>query len=199
MHCRYWIDTVKKCDTSEYTKAWYKCSVSYDIDEVTANNSISQNVIRTLKSYRQQFSAADSDFISGSCYWGPEKFGIDTSSGPVDPVLLLRLVLGSIVLRLGLVLVGLGLWICGTFWNTFFPGFDQRFGRRDYVIIGARFPEINFITNWADLDCFCFWQPWSFLNILWVYSPFNSARATASLIEGVGVWQPCKIVRNQNA
>ena len=28
MHCRYWIDTGKKCDTSEYTKAWYKCSVS---------------------------------------------------------------------------------------------------------------------------------------------------------------------------
>ena len=29
MHCRYWIDTGKKCDTSQYTKAWYKCSVCF--------------------------------------------------------------------------------------------------------------------------------------------------------------------------
>ena len=28
MHCRYWIDTGKKYDTSDYIKAWYKGSAS---------------------------------------------------------------------------------------------------------------------------------------------------------------------------
>ena len=57
MHCRYWIDTVKKCDTSEYKKAWYKCSVSLRYEVRSQERGISEKYSSTPLNVKQHFGS----------------------------------------------------------------------------------------------------------------------------------------------
>jgi hypothetical protein len=93
----------------------------------------------------EKFSAADSNLVGRDCRFGRKRLGLVTAAGPVDPffrfpglgpVFRLRLVQFVAVRR------GLGLRV-GAVRYKLFPSFYQIFGRRNYLVVAARFPVGN--------------------------------------------------------